>query len=239
MLRLTRPKQSLRGTAHCVTPSEKQIRWPLYETVVECNSRFMETDRRSELLGKIVEDLLAGGAAELSLRPLAERVGSSARLLIYHFESKEELVAAALSEVRRHIGASLFARAAQARPQTLRDLMTMVWDWATEAPNQRYFRLLFEVDGLAMFDRLNFSDEVRRANSAVWIDLIDRAAGRLTQGGDLFSTHSTLMLATFTGLLQDFLSTGDRARTTQALHALVDLISQGASAPARTQGRLS
>lgn len=201
----------------------------------------METtlDRRAELLGKIVDELLTRGAADLSLRPLAERVGTSARLLIYHFDSKEQLVAAALAEVRRHIGASLHARASQARPQTLRELIAMVWDWATETPNQRYFRLLFEVDGLAMFDRLSFSEEVRRANSAVWITLIDTAAGRLAQGGDLFSAHSTLILAAFTGLLQDFLSTGDRARTTRALNALIDLISQGAPAPARTEGRLS
>jgi len=199
----------------------------------------MVMDRRAELLGKIVDDLLTHGAAELSLRPLGERVGASARLLIYHFDSKEQLVAAALAEVRRHIGASLRARAAQAKPQTLRALVMMVWDWATETPNQRYFRLLFEVDGLAMFDRLSFSEEVSRANSAVWIDLIDQAAGRLAQGGDLFSAHSTLIMASLAGLLQEFLSTGDRARTTQALGALVDLISRDGHAYARTEGRLS
>lgn len=196
-------------------------------------------DRRTELLGKIVDELLTSGAADLSLRPLAERVGTSARLLIYHFDSKEQLVAAALAEVRRHIGASLHARASQAKPDTLRALIMMVWDWATETPNQRYFRLLFEVDGLAMFDRLSFSEEASRANSAVWIDLIDKAAARLAQGGDLFSAHSTLIVATFTGLLQEFLSTGDRARTSQALCALVDFISQGGLASAQTERRLS
>jgi AcrR family transcriptional regulator len=194
-------------------------------------------DRRAELLGRIVDQLLTCGAADLSLRPLAERVGTSARLLLYHFDSKEELVAAALAEVRRHIGESLQTRASQVRPETLRDLVMMVWDWATETPNQRYFRLLFEVDGLAMFDRLSFSEEVRRANSAVWITLIDRAAGRLAQGGDLFSAHSTLILGAIIGLLQDFLATGDLARTTKALHDLIGLISPGASAP--TKGQLS
>jgi AcrR family transcriptional regulator len=196
-------------------------------------------DRRAELLARIVEALLTNGAADLSLRPLAERVGTSARLLIYHFDSKEQLVAAALAEVRGHVGASLRARAGEAPPRTLRDLMAMVWDWATETPNQRYFRLLFEVDGLAMFDRLSFSEEVRRANGEVWITLIDRAAGRLAQGGDLFSANATLILAAFTGLLQDFLSTGERERTTQALFALVDLISQGGDAPAPAEGRPS
>jgi AcrR family transcriptional regulator len=192
-------------------------------------------DRRAALLGRIVEDLLARGAADLSLRPLAERVGTSARLLIYHFDSKEQLVAAALAEVRRHIGSSLRARALAVQPQTLSALMMMVWDWATETPNQRYFRLLFEVDGLAMFDRLSFSDEVRRADSAVWITLIERAAGRLGQDGDLFAAHSTLIIGTLVGLLQEFLSTGDRTRTTQALRALVDLISKGRHAPAQAE----
>jgi AcrR family transcriptional regulator len=196
-------------------------------------------DRRAELLGRIVDQLLTCGAADLSLRPLAQRVGTSARLLLYHFDSKEELVAAALAEVRRHIGESLQTRASQVRPETLRDLVMMVWDWATETPNQRYFRLLFEVDGLSMFDRLSFSDEVRRANSAVWITLIDRAAGRLAQGGDLFSASSTLILGAIIGLLQDFLATDDLARTTKALHDLIGLISPGATAPTHTEGQLS
>jgi len=193
-------------------------------------------DRRAQLLSRIVEALLERGAADLSLRPLAERVGTSARLLIYHFGSKEQLVAAALAEVRAHIGASLRTRASEVQPQTLSALIMMVWAWATETRNQPYFRLLFEVDGLAMFDRLSFSDEVRRANSDVWITLIDRAAGRLAQGGELFSAHSTLILGAFSGLLQERLSTGDEARTTQALRTLVDLITQGAAAPTEQQG---
>ncbi|MGV8995628.1 MAG: TetR/AcrR family transcriptional regulator [Parvibaculaceae bacterium] len=196
-------------------------------------------DRRAELLGKIVDDLLTSGAGDLSLRPLAARVGTSARLLIYHFDSKEQLVAAALAEVRGQIGASLHKRASQAQPETLRDLIMMVWEWAIESPNQSYFRLLFEVDGLALFERLSFSEEVSRANSSVWIDLIDKAATRLPKGGELFSAHSTLIVGTFTGLLQEFLSTGDRARTTRALCALVDLISQSGHAFAQVERHLS
>ena len=196
-------------------------------------------DRRSELLHQIVDALLISGAADLSLRPLAERVGTSARLLIYHFDSKEQLLGAALTQVRQQVGASLRERAGEVQPQSLRDLVMMIWDWATEPHNQRYFRLLFEVDGLAMFDRVSFSLEVRRANSDVWIVLIDKAASRLPQGGDLFAANSTLIMGAITGLLQAFLSTGDRARTTQALSSLVDLISKSASASAKIQGHLS
>ena len=193
-------------------------------------------DRRTELLDLIVEDLLAHGAADLSLRPLAERVGTSARLLIYHFDSKEQLVAAALAEVRRRIGESLRTRAIAKAPGSLRALLMMVWDWATEPDHGRHFRLLFEVDGMAMYDRLSFSEEGRKANSAVWTGLIDRAAARLPHGGAVFAAHSTLIVAAFAGLLQELLSTGDRETTTAALSALIDLISARADAPAASQG---
>jgi len=193
-------------------------------------------DRRTELLRKVVDELLVSGAADLSLRPLAARVGSSARLLIYHFGSKEQLVADALAEVRRHIQASLGARSALVKPASLRALVMMVWDWAVEAENQRYFRLLFEVDGLTLFNRISFSEEVRKDNSAVWIALIERAAARLPQDGALFSAHSTLILGAFVGLLQEFLSTGEREKTSAALSTLVDLIAADGEPRPQPQG---
>lgn len=189
-------------------------------------------DRRTELLNRIVEELLAHGVGDLSLRPLADRVGSSARLLIYHFASKEQLVAAALSEVRLRIAASLGDRAAAVQPTSLSALLTMFWDWATEPDNARYFRLLFEIDGLSMFDRISFSETVQQANSATWIALIGRAAARLPGDEARFSAQSTLIMCALSGLLQEFLTTGDRARTTAALRTLIDLVSIAPSARA-------
>jgi AcrR family transcriptional regulator len=210
----------------------------LTETIVTCNGRFMymPLDRRAELLGRITAALLEEGAADMSLRPLADRVGTSARLLIYHFGSKENLLAAAMAEIRSHIAASLAARAADVRPTSLRALMLMVWNWAVEETNQRYFRLLFEADGLAMFDRSSFSQDVGKSNSAVWVELINKGAARLSEGGGLFSAHATLIMGAFTGLLQEFLTTGDRESTTAALNTLVDLISATAHSPSSDQG---
>lgn len=185
-------------------------------------------DRRTVLLEKIVGVLLTSGAGNLSLRPLAQQVETSARLLIYHFESKERLIADALTEVRARIVTSLGDRAARTDPRSVRSLLAMFWDWATEPPNQPYFRLLFEVDGLARYDRVSFSAEVHRANSRVWTGLIERAATRLSHDGDLFSAHATLIMCSFSGLLQEFLSTGDRERTTTALLSLIDRISPAA-----------
>lgn len=187
------------------------------------------TNRRHELLEEIVDAFLASGTAELSLRPLAEKVGTSARLLIYHFETKEKLVTAALEQVRLRVEESLKARSAREKPASLREFLFMFWDWATQKSNQNYFRLLFEVDGIAMFND-KFSKGARRDGDTIWIAMIERASAASPVGGEAFSANATLIRATLiratmSGLLQDFLSTGDLKRTTSVLSAFIDLIS--------------
>ena len=54
-------------------------------------------DAKAELLEGIVEYLLRGGLQDLSLRPLAEALGTNARMLLYYFGSKENLVVEALT----------------------------------------------------------------------------------------------------------------------------------------------
>jgi AcrR family transcriptional regulator len=186
--------------------------------------------RRAELLAKIVDAFLAGGVADLSLRPLAARVGTSARLLIYHFETKEKLLACALAAVRARADASLRALAAREQPKTLSAVLLMFWEWAIEDPNQRYFRLLFEVDGLLMFDRLGALGDSRQDGGAVWLGMIDRAVAAVAPAPDPASGRSTLIMGAMNGLLQDYLSTGDRTRTTAALIDLADLLSADAGA---------
>jgi AcrR family transcriptional regulator len=194
------------------------------------------TDRRHELLEEIVDAFLESGTAELSLRPLAERVGTSARLLIYHFETKEKLITAALAQIRRRIEESLKARSAREKPGSLREFLFMFWSWATEKPHQNYFRLLFEVDGLAIFNK-KFSKQARHDGNSVWIAMIERVSAALPQGGGVFAAHSTLIRAMMSGLLQDFLATGDLERTTTALSGFIDLIDDSEAAQRNSSRR--
>jgi AcrR family transcriptional regulator len=199
----------------------------------------MPLDRRAELLEKIVEALLESGAADLSLRPLAEQVGTSARLLIYHFESKDLLVARAIEQVHADIAASLSVRVARDQPESLRALLAMFWDWATAPANQRHFRLLLEIDGLTLYQRIRFSEEFRRANSMFWDQLIDQAAARLPRTGDRPTARVTLIFCALTGLLQEFLANGDLDKTTAAFATLIDLVAPAEAAPVPVQGSAS
>jgi AcrR family transcriptional regulator len=51
-------------------------------------------EARDELLARIIAEVAAGGLADRSLREIAEAVGSSHRMVLYHFGSREGLVTA-------------------------------------------------------------------------------------------------------------------------------------------------
>ncbi len=178
--------------------------------------------RRTELLEKVVDVLLAQGISDLSLRPLAKAVGTSARLLIYHFESKEALLTDALEQVRQRIEVSLRSLAAKEGPLSLGEFLVMFWRWAMREPNQRYFRLLFEIDGLAIQNRARFPAHFWGAGFGRWRRVFETEFG---QASSKEGATSTFHLAALNGLLHDFLCTGDRKRTTEALHCLIDSIS--------------
>src|SRR5690606_14990119 len=54
---------------------------------------------REQLLERIVEWFAAHGVLDTSLRSLAAGVGTSSRMLNYHFGSREELLAAVVAKV--------------------------------------------------------------------------------------------------------------------------------------------
>ncbi len=64
-------------------------------------------DRRTALLEGLADHVLAHGLASASLRPLAEAMGTSDRMLLYYFKDKAELVAAILQTIAARMTALL------------------------------------------------------------------------------------------------------------------------------------
>jgi AcrR family transcriptional regulator len=190
-------------------------------------------ERREELLEKIVDVLLARGISGLSLRPLADSVGSSARLLIYHFGSKEELLACALDRVRSRIAAAVGELKAKESTASLEEFLRMFWKWAIQEPNQRYFRLLFEIDGLAMHEGKVVPAKARVAGVNRWIQIFERKVETLADTTDGRLGASTIILAAITGLLHDYFATGDLKRTTAGLNFFIKALSDQVTSTAR------
>jgi AcrR family transcriptional regulator len=56
-------------------------------------------NRREELLDQVVDHVLEHGLIGLTLRPVAAAIGTSDRMLIYHFGSRDGLVSAVVAHV--------------------------------------------------------------------------------------------------------------------------------------------
>ena len=150
------------------------------------------SERRQELLERAYAYVLEHGLADVSLRPLAAAIGSSPRVLLYLFASKDGLVRELLARARADELALL---------EGTRDLRSL-WGWLS-APEHRplltlwveaYARSLVEPDGpWGGFARATVED---------WLAVLD---------GD------TLALAVLRGALLDLLATGDEARVTAAV----------------------
>jgi AcrR family transcriptional regulator len=179
------------------------------------------SERQQQLLNHCLDYLLEHGVAELSLRPLAAAVGTSARLLVYHFGSKEGLLIAVMDQLRERMQASFRALSADARMRRSNPLDAF-WQWATRREQLRRLRLLFEVQALALHHPAKYARYLEQA-SASWLPLIDAALPPSRRSPAL----ATLCAAAVDGLLLELLSSGDRRRTTAALKLFGELLHDG------------
>jgi len=174
--------------------------------------------RREELLDAAAAYLLRHGVAGMSLRPMAAAIGTSARLLIYHFGTKERLLIEAMGVIRQRARADVAAMlgAAPADPDLGR-LVPAFWRWCTAPRNRAYLRLLFEVHGLALQYPKQYAGYLE-GSVGHWIELLTKALAASL--GRRAEATATLIVGTIDGLLMDYLSTGDLARTTRAIDLL-------------------
>ena len=189
------------------------------ETVVTCNICFIMSERKQELLDAAIAYLLAHGVADLSLRPLAQKIGSSARLLIFHFKSKEGLLGDVLREVQRRLQGS-FTTIASIDPSKRRHApMKAFWLWAIDKRQLPYLRLLYEVHFIALQNPRQYARYLQQS-SLDWVGLIEARLPETIRS----KATATLCGAVFDGLLIELLGSGDRARTTQALDQFIDML---------------
>lgn len=164
-----------------------------------------------DLLPKCLRYFLKHGVAHLSLRPLAAAVGTSARMLVHHFGSKEQLVAAVMTQVRDKLQALLGA-VATAGHAGAADVMLAFWTLATAPANLPYLRLLLEVQVLALQNPRRYQTYLRNTSKS-WLTLIEAELPKSRNRRAM----ATLCTAVIDGLMLELLSTGDTRRTLTAL----------------------
>jgi AcrR family transcriptional regulator len=174
------------------------------------------TERRDDLLRRVVKAAAEGGLARRSLRDLAAQVGTSHRMLIHHFGSREGLLTAVVEAVERdqneRLGGLPDDAAAAIRANWRRTSVPSLW------PIERLFFECYArgAQGEPPFDRLVPA-------------LVEQTLAAVSTRADVSANDegragARLGLAVIRGLLLDLVATGDRRATGRALELYASMV---------------
>jgi len=175
---------------------------------------------RERLLEAAVEQALHGGIIGQSLRQVAAAIGTSHRMLLYHFGSREGLLVAICNTINESVAGSLDRwEDPRALFQHFTDPEAWPWD-----------RLFIELYANALFGGSG-SEEFFEASVQRWIDALARQL--VEQGTDEASARvqARLHLAVARGLLLDLLATEERDEVNRAFEHYLQLVGQAAERP--------
>jgi len=181
-------------------------------------ARTADEQKRVDLLERIVDYVMANGLSDLSLRPLADAVGTSPRVLLYYFTSKEELIAGIMDGARERQRAIFSTLPRNA--QTYADTVRAAWDAMSAPRHEPVFRLFFEVYGLALQDPKRFPGFLKRAVED-WLDYLEPSALRDGHTARDARAIATVLLAGYRGFLLDLCATRDRKRISRAVEVWI------------------
>jgi AcrR family transcriptional regulator len=199
-------------------PTERQLAsmvpgCPLDETPVTCNNRYVTKEKdvalRQALLERATAYALRHGFADLSLRPLAEGIGTSARMLIHHFGSKEALLGLIVEQIEgQFLGLSEQLLAAGASPV---EMIETLWQTFSQPALEPVLCSIFELWGHALIHPQGFE----RLLDNLVMDWVSRLAGAFMTNAALEPERAAVLahltVAMIEGLLLQRLSIGQTA----------------------------
>ncbi|KAA0021186.1 TetR/AcrR family transcriptional regulator [Antrihabitans cavernicola] len=177
--------------------------------------------RRADLLAGVVAYMLEHGVAGLSLRPLAAELGTSPRMLMHYFGSKEDMLVKAFETVRPDIATAV------AHIQTtdeFRAAANFVWHEMCTGQVGRHVAVLMQVLSMSSADPIRVALAGYLADvMQIWMASLMAALVRCGLPSAVAEARATIVIASFRGLLLDRQTTHDVERTDAAARELVAL----------------
>jgi len=187
---------------------------------------------RERLLDAAIDHFGRHGIGDTSLRGIAEAVGTSHRMLIYHFGSREGLLAEVTREVEARQRALMNATYDADLPPL--EAGARYWEETVEA-TLRYGPLFFELAAHAMQGK-EHAATLRAELIAAWLPSVTELCRAIGLPEEQAGTHARLALGAARGLLLDLLVTGEReevGRAADLLNRLLLLSAESGGAGAR------
>jgi len=161
---------------------------------------------RELLIERAIEYLAVRGVGDLSLRELAAGLGTSHRMLIYHFGSRDELLIEVIRTIEARARADLAGIVAAEGSSV--DAAREFWRRISDPALAPFERLFFEVYGQALQGRpyaLPLLDGIIDS----WLDPATATLRETGMRADVVRAEARLGVAVVRGLLLDLLATGD------------------------------
>jgi AcrR family transcriptional regulator len=176
-------------------------------------ARTPDPQRRRQLLDALVDEFATGGVGGRSLREVAEAVGTSHRMLLHHFGSKEDLLVAIVEAVERRQMTLL-----PGLPTDPADNFAAMWSDVSRPELRHAERLFFECYARASQGEKPFDRMVPGAVNG-WLDEVEAVADRPVD-----RAFARLGMAVIRGLLLDLVATDDDAGVKAAADVFVSLL---------------
>jgi AcrR family transcriptional regulator len=171
--------------------------------------------RRRELLDRVTDDLAVNGLVDFSLRRAARAASTTHKVLLYHFDGAEDLLAQAIFQLReRRIGNALAAIAAGPEGQTLAERIRAVWPALVGEES----RVLDQAIGLMMYDPVRYAELGRGASQQYLPTLLSLCPPKWT--GQRKLEVAEMILAALRGFLIDALTSGNTTGVEAGFEAL-------------------
>ncbi len=186
---------------------------------------------RQRYLDSVVETMLDSGRTDLSLVVLAEAAGTSDRMLVYYFKTREALLTEAVKTIRARRRKELTqALAGVPRSRPVADGLRDALRWLSGEENACATRLFYDAAGRGFRAEAPFREFLEGAIQ----DSLDEAAltaRRLGAGETDARTFATMFSALATSLACDRQVTGDHERVDRAIDAAADALALSLGVP--------
>jgi AcrR family transcriptional regulator len=177
---------------------------------------------KEKLLAAVVSVALAGGIADKSLRAIAEAAGTSHRMLIHHFGSREGLLVELIREVEARQRSALSELDAGSGQES-RDLSGRFWQHLRSPELARQERLFFEVYGQALQGR-QWATPLLEGIVENWVAPVAAMLEGAGISPQTARTIARLYVAVGRGLLLDVLATGEGDEVDAAMQFFSDML---------------
>ncbi|NJK51050.1 TetR/AcrR family transcriptional regulator [Candidatus Gracilibacteria bacterium] len=182
-------------------------------------SRPTEPQKKEDLLERCLAAVIEEGRLDSSINAIAKRIGTSGRMLVYHFGSKHELERQILSLLETRLREKLwsFQGVSFEGVDCLAESLLEIWRHITSPEMRGLLRLTMDLNQRAMQGDL----ETRR--------FLEQECQKWVNSDSLLNlthdkTTALLLFHLFQGAILDFLTTGNAQRGQQTIKAFTETL---------------